>query len=68
MEAIATPVLILISKVLIKMFGKVSLGSPVGVYLIATTIAAAALMLVTMITHNREKSNNILEDIRRESI
>ncbi|MBE5872872.1 MAG: ABC transporter permease [Lachnospiraceae bacterium] len=66
--AVATPVLILISKVLIKMFGKVSLGSPVGVYLIATTIAAAALMLVTMITHNREKSNNILEDIRRESI
>ena len=51
-----------------KMFGKVSLGSPVGVYLIATTIAAAALMLVTVITHNREKSNNILEDIRRESI
>ena len=65
MEAVATPVLILISKVLIKMFGKVSLGSPVGVYLLAIGIAAAALGLITVITHNREKSNNILEEIRR---
>jgi len=65
---VATPVLYMMTKVLVKLFGRVSLGSPVGVYLLAIGIAAAALILITVLTHNREKSENILEDIRRESI
>lgn len=65
---VATPVIVGISMVLEKMFGKVSLGTPLGVYLLAIGIAAVALGLVTIITHTREKSQNILEDIRRESV
>ena len=63
---VATPMLMVISKVLVKMFGKVDLGFPIGAYLIAISITAVALMLVTIFTHNREKSENVLEDILRE--
>lgn len=65
---VATPLLIVSSKVLVKMFGKVNLGSPAGVYLLAIVSTAVALIVITVFTHNRERSNNILEDIRRESI
>ena len=44
------------------------LGNPLGAYFLAIAIAAVALGLVTMITHNNEKSENILEDIRKESV
>ncbi len=65
---VATPVIAGISMVLEKMFGKVNLGSPADVYLLAIGITAVALILVTVFTHNKEKSENILEDIRRESV
>ncbi len=65
---VATPVVVGISMVLEKMFGKVSLGAPVDVYLLAIGIAAVALVAVTVLTHNKEKSTNILDDIRRESV
>ncbi len=65
---VATPVIAGISVVLERLLGTVNLGSPVGVYLLAVGIAALALVLVTIYTHNKERSVNILEDIRRESI
>lgn len=65
---VTTPVLIMITKVLVNLFGRVHLGSPAGVYLVATITATAALMAVIISTHNQEKSDNILEDIRKESI
>lgn len=65
---ITTPVLLGISVVLEGMFGKVELGFPIGVYVLAISITALALGLVTVFTHKKEKSENILEDIRRESI
>lgn len=65
---VATPVILGISIVLKRMFGKVNLGTPVGVYFLAIAIAAVALGLITIHTHNKEKSVNILEDIRKESI
>lgn len=65
---VATPVILGISLVLERMFGKVNLGTPVGVYFLAIAIAAVALGLITIHTHNKEKSVNILEDIRKESI
>ena len=65
---VATPVLVVVSKVLVKMFGRINLGSPVGVYLIAIASTAVALVVITFFTHSREKSKNIMDDIRRESI
>jgi len=65
---VATPVIAGISVVLERLFGTVNLGSPVVVYLLAVGVAALALVLVTIFTHNKEKSVNILEDIRRESV
>ncbi|MBE5865934.1 MAG: FtsX-like permease family protein [Lachnospiraceae bacterium] len=65
---VTTPVLIMIEKVLVELFGQINLGAPVGVYLVAATTAAIALMAVIISAHNREKSANILEDIRKESI
>ncbi len=65
---VATPVLMGISVVLEKLMGKVYLGSPVCIYLFAVAITTAMLMLVTVLTHGKEKSENILEDIRKESV
>ncbi len=65
---VTIPVIAVVAAVLEGMFGKVNLGMPVAEYLIAFSIAAVALGLITWVTHNREKSENILEDIRRECV
>jgi len=36
--------------------------------LIAIASTAVALVVITFFTHRREKSKNIMDDIRRESI
>lgn len=65
---VTIPVIILVSMVLVGSFGQVEIGLPIAEYLFAFSIAAAALGLTTWLTHNREKSENILEDIRRECV
>ncbi|MBR6666009.1 MAG: hypothetical protein IKL22_09900 [Lachnospiraceae bacterium] len=47
---------------------RVDLGNPLGAYFLAIAIAAVALGWVSIITHNNENSENILEDIRKESV
>ncbi len=65
---VATPMIIGIAVVLEGMFGRVDLGSPVGVYVLALGLTTIALLSVTIVTHNHEKSENIIEDIRKESV
>ncbi len=65
---VSSPILIIITKTLSNLYGNISFGIPVTEYLIAITITFASLMFITLDIHRAEKSENILEDIRRESI
>ena len=51
-----------------RVYGVISLPNPWWIYLVAILIAAVALFAITYVTFKVEKTENILEDIRRESV
>lgn len=65
---IATPVIILIKNKLIELYGYIKLPIPWEVYILSITITIVAVFVITFISFKTEKSQNILEDIRRESV
>lgn len=65
---VATPVIIFIKNTLMDMYGSVKVDIPWEIYIIAIFVAAAGLFAVTFVSFKTEKSENIIEDIRRESV
>ncbi len=65
---IATPVIAVLQVKLSQIYGAVTLPNPWWVYGVAIIIAVIALYSITFITFHVEKTENILEDIRREGV
>ena len=65
---VATPMIVIVQLVLSRLLGSVDLPIPWLIYVVAILIAALALYAITFISFKVEKTENILEDIRRESV
>jgi len=65
---VSTPVIVMVQMTLSRLIGAVSMPNVWWVYIVAILIAAVALFAITFITFKVEKTENILEDIRRESV
>ncbi|MBR3833132.1 MAG: ABC transporter permease [Lachnospiraceae bacterium] len=65
---VATPVIIFIKNTLMDMYGFVKIEVPWMIYIVAILVATVALFAVTFVSFKTEKNENIIEDIRRESV
>lgn len=65
---VSTPLVFFVKKMLVNLFGYVELEFPWAVYLIAMLIATLAVFTITLCCYRFEKTENILEDIRTESV
>ena len=65
---VATPVIIFIKNTLMDMYGSVKVEVPWMIYIVAILVATVALFAVTFVSFKTEKNENIIEDIRRESV
>lgn len=65
---VATPVIIFIKNTLMGMYGSVKVEVPWMIYVVAIFAATVALFTVTFVSFKTEKNENIIEDIRRESV
>jgi len=65
---VATPVIIFIKNTLMDMYGSVKVEVPWMIYVVAILVATVALFAVTFVSFKTEKNENIIEDIRRESV
>lgn len=65
---VSTPLIFLVRKMLVNLFGYVEFAFPWAVYLIAIVVATIAVFTITLCCYRFEKTENILEDIRTESV
>ncbi len=65
---VTIPVVVGLQMVLSRLFGSIALPNPWWVFIVAGVVAGVALITITLVTFKVEKTENILEDIRRESV
>ncbi|MBR2408733.1 MAG: ABC transporter permease [Lachnospiraceae bacterium] len=65
---VSTPLILFVDRMILSLWGKVGVGFPWGVYALAIVLAAAAVFGMTLFSYRMEKKENILVDIRSESV
>ncbi len=65
---VSTPLILFVDRMILSLWGNVGVGFPWGVYALAIVLAAAAVFGMTLFSYRMEKKENILVDIRTESV
>lgn len=65
---IAFALILLIRREMISLFGYLALRPPVLLMLLAVLFTVAAVLIITLYSFNKEKEQNLLENIRNESV
>jgi len=65
---VSTPLVLFVDRMIVRLWGEVGIGFPWSVYGLATVLAAAAVFGMTLFSYRAEKKENILVDIRNESV
>ncbi|MDO4297271.1 MAG: ABC transporter permease [Lachnospiraceae bacterium] len=65
---VSTPIVLFLKKELIGLFGYVTVAFPWWIYLAAAGIAVVVVVVLTLSCYRREKMENILENVRSESV
>ena len=65
---VSTPLILFVDRMILRLWGNVGVGFPWGVYALAIVLAAAAVFGMTFLSYGMEKKENILVDIRSESV
>ena len=65
---VSTPLILFVDRMIESLWGNMGIGFPWGVYALAGVIAAAAVFGMTFFSYRMEKKENILVDIRSESV
>ncbi len=65
---VSTPLVLFVDRMILQLWGEVGVGFPWSVYGLATLLAATAVFGMTLFSYRAEKKENILVDIRNESV
>ncbi len=65
---VSTPLILFVDRMIESLWGNMGIGFPWTVYALAIVIAAAAVFGMTIFSYRMEKKENILVDIRSESV
>ena len=65
---VSTPLVLFVDRMIVRMWGEVGVAFPWGVYGLAIVLASAAVFGMTFFSYRMEKKENILVDIRSESV
>lgn len=65
---VSTPLVLFVDRMILQLWGNVGVGFPWSVYALAIVLGAAAIFGMTLFSYRLEKKENILVDIRTESV
>lgn len=65
---VSTPLVVFVDQMIVRLWGDMGIGFPWVVYVLAIGIAAVAVFGMTFLSYRMEKKENILVDIRSESV